>query len=85
MAPLTIGFSEAKAKLSQLTEEINRTGQSVMVYKRNKPWVTIVPAAPGVPGGDATQEAMAEAEQMLADPNTKYHQDAESMFRDLGL
>lgn len=43
MPPLTIGFSEAKARLSQVTEEVHRTGQSVLVFKNNKPWVTISP------------------------------------------
>ncbi|MDR3314897.1 MAG: type II toxin-antitoxin system Phd/YefM family antitoxin [Coriobacteriales bacterium] len=45
MTPKTIGFSEAKARLSEITEEVNRTGRSVLVYKRNKPWVNITPAS----------------------------------------
>ena len=40
----TVGFTEAKTQLSQLTERVNRTGQSVLVLKNNKPWVTISPA-----------------------------------------
>ena len=45
MTPHTIGFSEAKAKLSEITEEVNRTGRPVLVYKHNRHWVNITPAA----------------------------------------
>jgi prevent-host-death family protein len=86
MTPLTIGFSEAKAKLSQLTEEVNRTGRPVVVYKHNKPWVTIEPAAQNtVFGNQATTEAMAEAERMVEDPNTKFFNNVDDMFEDLGI
>jgi antitoxin Phd len=40
-----IKLSDAKARLSQITEEINRTGRPMTVMKNNKPWVTISPAA----------------------------------------
>jgi prevent-host-death family protein len=86
MTPLTIGFSEAKAKLSQLTEEVNRTGRSVVVYKHNKPWVTIEPAVQNsVFGNQETAEAMAEAERMMADKNTKFFDNVDDMFEDLGI
>jgi prevent-host-death family protein len=52
VAPRTIGLTEAKAKLSQITAEVNRTGRSVLVIKNNHPWVTIAPAtdiAPKMP------------------------------------
>ncbi|GHT80024.1 hypothetical protein FACS1894104_5410 [Actinomycetota bacterium] len=45
MTPRTMGFSEVKARLSEITEEVNRTGRSVLVYKHNRPWVNITPAA----------------------------------------
>jgi prevent-host-death family protein len=45
MTPQTIGFSEVKARLSEITEEVNRTGRPVLVYKHNRPWVNITPAA----------------------------------------
>ena len=44
MAQLTVGLSEAKARLSEITEAINRTGEPVTVFKKNKPWVVIYPA-----------------------------------------
>lgn len=44
-----IGFSKAKAELSQLTEGINRNGIPVLVLKNNKPWVIISPAAESAP------------------------------------
>ena len=44
MIPKTIGFTEAKAKLSLTTTEVNRTGRPILVIKNNRPWVTISPA-----------------------------------------
>jgi len=43
MTPLMMGISEAKAKLSQVAEEVSRTGRPVIVLKNNKPLVTITP------------------------------------------
>jgi antitoxin (DNA-binding transcriptional repressor) of toxin-antitoxin stability system len=45
----TIGFSEAKSRLSEITEEVNRTGRTVIVYKYNRPWVNISPAVDATP------------------------------------
>ena len=39
-----VGITEARTRFSQLTDEINTTGQSVLVLKNNKPWVKIMPA-----------------------------------------
>lgn len=34
---------EAKTKLSEICDEVHRTGESVLVTKRGKPYVRIVP------------------------------------------
>ena len=56
MALKTIGFSEVKARLSEVTEEVNRTGRPVLVYKHNRPRVTIAPAQQGA-GAERQQSA----------------------------
>lgn len=66
--PITMGFTEAKAKLSQVTREANETGTIVTVYKNNKPWFDIVPrAVKGKQGEylDAVLETMGEYEDMF--------------------
>ncbi len=39
----TFGIFEIKTKLSSICEEVARTGESVIVTKRGKPFVSIVP------------------------------------------
>lgn len=39
----TIGLAEAKARFSEVTAEVNRTGNPVTVLKNNRPWVAICP------------------------------------------
>jgi antitoxin Phd len=51
MTPLMMGISEAKAKLSQVVEEVSRTGRPVTILKNNKPQVTISP----ITAADKTQ------------------------------
>ncbi|MCL1799558.1 MAG: type II toxin-antitoxin system Phd/YefM family antitoxin [Eggerthellaceae bacterium] len=43
MAPLTIGFTEARRNLSKITDEVNRTGRPVTILKNSRPFVTISP------------------------------------------
>ena len=50
MTTYTVGLTEAKAKLSQIATRVNETGVPVTVFKHNKPWVIISPAA-GTAGG----------------------------------
>jgi len=45
-----IGITEAKTKFSELTEKVNRTGQTALVLKHNKPWVKITPVYEGTTG-----------------------------------
>lgn len=45
MTAVTIGLAEAKNNFSRVTAEVNRTGRPVTVFKNNRPWVTISPAA----------------------------------------
>lgn len=42
----TIGLAEAKARFSEVTTEVNRTGKPVTVLKNNRPWVAICPIDP---------------------------------------
>ena len=41
----TVGIFEAKAKLSEICEQIARSGESVVVTRRGKPLVRIDPVA----------------------------------------
>ena len=41
----SVSVSEAKAKLSEICDEVARTGESVIVTRRGKPLVRIEPAA----------------------------------------
>jgi prevent-host-death family protein len=40
----TVGIFEAKAKLSEICEQVARSGESVVVTRRGKPLVKIEPA-----------------------------------------
>jgi prevent-host-death family protein len=40
----TVGIFEAKAKLSEICEQVARSGESVVVTRRGKPLVRIEPA-----------------------------------------
>ena len=42
----TIGLAEAKARFSEVTAEVQRTGEPVTVLKNNRPWVVIRPIDP---------------------------------------
>lgn len=73
-ATYTIGLTEAKMRFNALAEQVNRTGTAVTVYKRNKPFVTIAPAAAApVPGGETEVPAGAPA-----------YRDAADLLEDLG-
>lgn len=48
MGIYTVGLAEAKNNFSKITAEINRTKKPVTVFKNNKPWVIIQPAAEGI-------------------------------------
>jgi prevent-host-death family protein len=67
MALRTIGFSEAKARLSEITEDVNRTGKPIVVYKHNRPWVNITPAVEAVSPG--TRHAAFGVLRKYADPS----------------
>jgi prevent-host-death family protein len=45
MSMTTVGIFEAKAKLSEICEAVARSGESVVVTRRGKPLVRIVPVA----------------------------------------
>ncbi len=38
-----VGIFEARTKLSELCDAVHRTGESVLITKRGKPYVRIVP------------------------------------------
>jgi antitoxin Phd len=57
--PLTIGFTEARKRLSEVTDEVNRTGRTVIVLKNNRPWVSISPVGPAAQAeASAVQDAL---------------------------
>jgi prevent-host-death family protein len=52
----TLGIFEIKTKLSQICDEVARTGESVLVTKRGKPLVRIDPLPGTTPGGSEVWE-----------------------------
>lgn len=44
----TVGFADAKNKLSSLTLEANQTGEPFVILKNNMPWVEVRPLAVAV-------------------------------------
>ena len=76
----TIGLTEAKSKFNALAEQVNSTGTSVTVYKRNKPFVTISPAsAAPLAFNDETARAIEDLE------SAPVFRDAADLFEDLGI
>lgn len=68
MPTMTASVRDARNHFSKIANEVNLTGQPVTVFRNSKPWVVISPAASNVPNA-ATMRAIAEAEEMIADPN----------------
>jgi prevent-host-death family protein len=52
-----IGIFEIKTKLSQICEDVARTNEEVLVTKRGKPFVRIVPLSTKAVGGSEVWEA----------------------------
>lgn len=52
-----LGIFEIKTKLSQICEDVARTHEAVLVTKRGKPFVRIVPIAVNSVGGSEVWEA----------------------------
>jgi prevent-host-death family protein len=52
----SLGLFEAKTRLSELCQEVADTGESVMVTKRGKPLVRIVPVAADAERGSSIWE-----------------------------
>lgn len=48
---------EAKTKLSEICDEVHRTGESVLVTRRGKPYVRIVPLENSDGAGSSVWEA----------------------------
>lgn len=61
------GIFEIKTKLSSICEDVARTGESVLITKRGKPFVKIDPIYPGVDSISPVWEAREkfERENML--------------------
>lgn len=74
----TVSVAEARANFSKIGEAINRTGNPVTVFKHSKPYLVIMPAAYKEPNAE-TRAAMADAEQIISDPNRSHY----SSFEDL--
>lgn len=88
MSIATVGMAEAKTNFSKLTANANATGLPITVFKNNRPWVEIRPLAVEDRSDTlpkATQEAMAEAESLRANPQHETYQTAESLFKALGI
>jgi prevent-host-death family protein len=52
-----VGIFEAKTKLSELCEVVHRTGESILVTRRGKPFVRSVPLEEPSDTGSAVWEA----------------------------
>jgi prevent-host-death family protein len=77
-AAYTMGLTEAKNKFNALAEEVNRTGTAVTVYKRNKPFVTIIPAGT-LTFNDETLQAIEDLR------DAPVYRDAGELFEALGI
>ena|GEM_PF-6310096 len=79
-----VGMFEAKTKLSELCDEVNRTGKSILVTKRGKPYVRIVPREKPDTTGSSVWEAREryESEHGLNDTPEfpSIHREAEPVF-----
>jgi antitoxin Phd len=73
MAPLVIGFTEVRKRLSEVTDEVNRTGRSVIVLKNNRPWVSIAPVSSDASsaGSPVVEEALHAFRSMRAESAAK--------------
>jgi prevent-host-death family protein len=58
----TLGIFEIKTKLSQICDDVARTGESVLVTKRGKPLVRIDPLPETTSGGSEVWEKRREYE-----------------------
>ncbi|TVR66560.1 MAG: type II toxin-antitoxin system Phd/YefM family antitoxin [Spirochaetaceae bacterium] len=52
-----VGMFEAKTRLSELCGEVHRTGEQIVVTRRGKPYVRIVPYRPTETAGSPVWEA----------------------------
>lgn len=66
MGNLTIGLTEAKANLGKITEEVNKTGVPVTIFKNNKPLVVMYPAASTGTSNAETLTAIQESQSLLS-------------------
>ena len=87
MPQLTVSWTDAKTKMSDIVAEINRTGRPVTVLKNNRPYFVMVPAS-GTETFASLSEitnpetlaAMREAEDMAADPGHRFYDTMEDFF-----
>ena len=81
-----VGVTEAKAHFSQLTKDINESGEAVTVFKNNKPWVIISPASEEFAvGGSDTYDVMDEADRLLGTGSGVWFDDADKLCAALNV
>ena len=81
-----VGVTEAKAHFSQLTKDVNDTGQPVTVFKNNKPWVIISPASEDFAVNDTgTMDVMDEADRMMGTGAGVWFDDPDNLLATLNV
>jgi antitoxin Phd len=81
-----VGVTEAKAHFSQLTREVNMSGQAVTVFKNNRPWVVISPAHQDFRIGDSdTLDVMDEADRRMGTTEGTWYDNPDQLFDALGI
>lgn len=90
MSVLTVGISEAKANLSKLIDQVNKTNETVTIFKNNAPVAEIRPAQAVQPIPfeqlpASTKEAILEGEKAVATGNYSDFKPVENVFSELGI
>lgn len=73
----TVGLTEAKVNFNKIARAVNETGRPVTIFKRNKPYVTIVPASDSF-----NAETLTAIEELKDAP---VHHDIEEIFDSIGI
>jgi len=70
-----IGLFAAKTNLSKIAEQVNRTGQSVILTKRGEPYVDLVPHRDAASKGRSQAQVLDELEKIRRElPKSSFEQ-----------
>jgi antitoxin (DNA-binding transcriptional repressor) of toxin-antitoxin stability system len=78
-----VGVREAKNRFSELAAEVNATGETLVVMRNNKPWVTIAPADAKAAQRRRRAEALRTLTQSIEAPTEEPEWDASVSDKEL--